>query len=246
MTPRAALDHGLGELNLALPEPARQRLIAYVELLAKWNKTFNLTAIRDPVQMVSLHLLDSLSVWRELPPGRLADIGSGPGLPGIPIAIAEPERTIVLLEANQKKGSFLRQAVIELGLANSAVQIERAETWRPIERFAVVPSTAGSPGIFAHHLRVPVDSLPMKRRLRESSLTPSNVICSPSIVATSAGFKSNGCPSSGAAPAACTASSASTAIECENMRRSSLTSSVYSAAATKSCPRYTSLEGRHP
>jgi len=142
MTPRTALDHGLGELNLALPESARQRLIAYVELLAKWNKTFNLTAIRDPVQMVSLHLLDSLSVWRELPPGRLADIGSGPGLPGIPIAIAEPERTIVLLEANQKKGSFLRQAVIELGLANSAVQIERAETWRPIERFAVVISRA--------------------------------------------------------------------------------------------------------
>ena len=142
MTPRAALDRGLGDLNLALPESARQKLIAYLELLAKWNKTFNLTAIRDPLQMVSLHLLDSLSVSRELPPGRLADIGSGPGLPGIPIAIAEPERAIVLLEANQKKGSFLRQAVIELGLANSAVQVERAETWRPIELFAVVISRA--------------------------------------------------------------------------------------------------------
>jgi hypothetical protein len=68
MTPRAALDHGLGDLNLALPESARQKLIAYLELLAKWNKTFNLTAIRDPLQMVSLHLLDSLSVSRELPP----------------------------------------------------------------------------------------------------------------------------------------------------------------------------------
>ena len=142
MTPRAALDRGLGELTLALPEAARQKLIAYVELLAKWNKTFNLTAIRDPLQMVSLHLLDSLSVLRELPPGRLADIGSGAGLPGIPIAIAEPDRPIVLLEANQKKGSFLRQAVIELGLANSTVQVERAETWRPIERFAVVISRA--------------------------------------------------------------------------------------------------------
>ena len=142
MTPRAALDRGLGDLNLALPESARQKLIAYLELLAKWNKTFNLTAIRDPLQMVSLHLLDSLSVSRELPPGRLADVGSGPGLPGIPIAIAEPERAIVLLEANQKKGSFLRQAVIELGLANSAVQVARAETWRPIERFAVVISRA--------------------------------------------------------------------------------------------------------
>jgi 16S rRNA (guanine527-N7)-methyltransferase len=142
MTPRAALDRGLGDLNLALPESARQKLIAYLELLAKWNKTFNLTAIRDPLQMVSLHLLDSLSVSRELPPGRLADVGSGPGLPGIPIAIAEPERAIVLLEANQKKGSFLRQAVIELGLANSSVQVARAETWRPIERFSVVISRA--------------------------------------------------------------------------------------------------------
>ena len=142
MTPRAALDRGLGELNLALPEPGRQKLIAYVELLVKWNKTFNLTAIRDPLQMVSLHLLDSLSVSRELPPGPLADLGSGPGLPGIPIAIAEPDRPIVLLEANQKKGSFFRQAVIELGLANSAVQVVRAETWRPIERFAVVISRA--------------------------------------------------------------------------------------------------------
>jgi 16S rRNA (guanine527-N7)-methyltransferase len=142
MTPRAALDCGLGELDLALPESARQKLIAYVELLAKWNKTFNLTAIRDPLQMVSVHLLDSLSVSRELPPGALADIGSGPGLPGIPIAIAEPDRPIVLLEANHKKGSFLRQAVIELRLANSAVQVERAETWRPIERFAVVISRA--------------------------------------------------------------------------------------------------------
>jgi len=142
MTPRAALDRGLGELKLALPESARHKLIAYVELLAKWNRTFNLTAIRDPLQMVSLHLLDSLSIARELPAGSLADIGSGPGLPGIPIAIAQPDRPIVLLEANQKKGSFLRQAVIELGLANSAVQVERAETWRPIERFAVVISRA--------------------------------------------------------------------------------------------------------
>ena len=142
MTPRAALDHGLGDLNLPLPESARHKLIAYLELLAKWNKTFNLTAIRDPLQMVSLHLLDSLSVLRELPSGSLADVGSGAGLPGIPIAIAEPDRPIVMVEPNQKKGSFLRQAVIELGLANSSVQVARAEAWRPIERFAVVISRA--------------------------------------------------------------------------------------------------------
>jgi 16S rRNA (guanine527-N7)-methyltransferase len=142
MTPRAALDRGLGELNLAVPDSARGKLVAYVELLAKWNKTFNLTAIRDPLQMVSHHVLDSLAVLGKLPAGRLADIGSGAGLPGIPIAIAEPERPVVLLEASDKKGSFLRQAVIELGLANSAVHIGRAETWHPIEQFAVVISRA--------------------------------------------------------------------------------------------------------
>ena len=142
MTPRSALDQGLGELKLALPESARGKLVAYMELLAKWNQTFNLTAIRDPLQMVSHHVLDSLAVLRELPSGRLADIGSGAGLPGIPIAIAQPERPVVLLEANEKKGSFLRQAVIELELANSAVQIGRAEAWHPIEQFAVVISRA--------------------------------------------------------------------------------------------------------
>ena len=142
MTPQAALDAGLGELKLGLPESARRQLLSYLELLAKWNKIFNLTAIREPLQMVSVHLLDSLSVLRELPGGRLADIGSGAGLPGIPIAIAEPERPIVLVEANQKKGSFLRQAVIELGLTNSAVHIGRAETWHPVERFGVVISRA--------------------------------------------------------------------------------------------------------
>jgi len=142
MTPQAALDQGLGELKLALPDSARGKLVAYLELLAKWNQTFNLTAIRDPLQMVSHHVLDSLAVLGELPAGRLADIGSGAGLPGIPIAIAEPERPVVLLDASEKKGSFLRQAVIELDLANSAVHIGRAEAWRPIEQFAVVISRA--------------------------------------------------------------------------------------------------------
>ena len=142
MTPRSALDRGLGELKLALPDSTRAKLVAYMELLAKWNQTFNLTAIRDPLQMVSHHVLDSLAVLGELPSGRLADIGSGAGLPGIPIAIAEPQRPIVLLEASEKKGAFLRQAVIELGLANSAVHIGRAEAWHPTEQFAVVISRA--------------------------------------------------------------------------------------------------------
>lgn len=140
MTPQAALDRGLGELELALPAGRREKLLAYMELLAKWNRAFNLTAIRDPLRMVSHHLLDSLAVLRELPAGPLADVGSGAGLPGIPIAIAEPQRAVTLNDANHKKGSFLRQAVIELDLANSQVHVGRAESWHPIERFAVVIS----------------------------------------------------------------------------------------------------------
>ena len=142
MTPRAALQRGLGELALALPDGASEKLLAYLDLLAKWNRTYNLTAIRDPMQAVSHHLLDSLAVVRDLPAhaGTLADVGSGGGLPGIPIAIAEPVRRVTLNDANEKKGAFLRQAVIELGLVNATVHVGRAEDWRPADRFSVVIS----------------------------------------------------------------------------------------------------------
>jgi 16S rRNA (guanine527-N7)-methyltransferase len=140
MTPRQALQRGLGELALVLPAGASEKLLAYLDLLAKWNRTYNLTAIRDPLQAVSLHLLDSLAVLRELREqrGALADVGSGGGLPGIPLAIAEPGRRVTLNDSSQKKGAFLRQAVIELGLANADVHVGRAERWHPAERFAVV------------------------------------------------------------------------------------------------------------
>jgi len=142
MTPQAALDRGLGELALPLPSGASGKLMAYLGLLAKWNKTYNLTAIRDPLQGVSHHLLDSLAVIRDLSacPGALADVGSGGGLPGIPIAIAEPARHVTLNDASDKKGAFLRQAVIELGLSNATVHVGRVEDWRPVEGFAVVIS----------------------------------------------------------------------------------------------------------
>jgi len=150
MTPRRALERGLGEMALALPQAAVDKLVAYLELLAKWNKTYNLTAIRDPLQAVSHHLLDSLAVLRELPGGALADIGSGGGLPGIPLAIAEPGRAVTLNDSSRKKGAFLRQAIIELGLGNAAVHVGRAEQWRPAERFAVVISRGfSSLGAFA-------------------------------------------------------------------------------------------------
>jgi 16S rRNA (guanine527-N7)-methyltransferase len=138
MSPRAALRAGLEALGLPLPESAQERLIAYLELLAKWNRTYNLTAIRDAEKMVSHHLLDSLAVLPHLPTGALADIGSGGGLPGIPIAIAEPGRRVTLNDASQKKAAFLQQAAIELQLPNAQVHVGRVQAWRPAQKFACV------------------------------------------------------------------------------------------------------------
>lgn len=146
MTPGAALDRGLGEMALALPADARERLLDYVALLAKWNRTYNLTAIRDPLAMVGHHLLDSLSVLPHLPlaaaRARIADAGSGAGLPGIPLAIARPSWHVALAESSQKKAAFLRQAAIELALDNVEVHEGRVEAWRPQPLFDLVISRA--------------------------------------------------------------------------------------------------------
>jgi 16S rRNA (guanine527-N7)-methyltransferase len=145
MTPRAALETGLAELSVVLPQSGSDKLLRYTDLLAKWNRTYNLTAIRDPLEMITHHLLDSLAVVPHLAmsgTGTLADVGSGGGLPGIPIAIARPEWRITLNDANQKKAAFLRQAAIELSLANVEVHEGRVETWNPATRFAVVISRA--------------------------------------------------------------------------------------------------------
>lgn len=145
MTPGTALDRGLGELALDLPAGARNSLLDYVALLVKWNRTYNLTAIREPLSMVAHHLLDSLAVLPHLPlaaQGRLADAGSGAGLPGIPLALARPQWRVVLAESNQKKAAFLRQAAIELKLANVEVHEGRVESWRPQQLFDVVISRA--------------------------------------------------------------------------------------------------------
>ncbi|MGH8723032.1 MAG: 16S rRNA (guanine(527)-N(7))-methyltransferase RsmG, partial [Burkholderiales bacterium] len=138
MTPLAALRRGLTESGQPLAEAAQDKLIAYLELLAKWNRTYNLTAIRDPLQMISHHLLDSLAVRPHLPEGALVDVGSGGGLPGIPLAIAEPRRRVTLNDANHKKAAFLQQAVIELKLANADVHTGRVQAWRPSNPFACV------------------------------------------------------------------------------------------------------------
>jgi 16S rRNA (guanine527-N7)-methyltransferase len=146
MTPHGMLQRGLMQLGFALPKEAPERLLNYLALLEKWNRTYNLTAIRDPMQMVSHHLLDSLVVIPHLPMPQngatLADVGSGAGLPGIPLAIACSHWQVTLNDSNTKKTAFLRQAAIELRLSNVAVHEGRVEAWRPATRFAVVISRA--------------------------------------------------------------------------------------------------------
>lgn len=145
MTPGEQLERGLAVLGLKLPAEACDRLLAYAALLGKWNKVHNLTALREESQIVSHHLLDSLAVLPHLGPAqRLADIGSGGGLPGIPLAIARPALEVALVESSHKKSAFLQQAKIELGLANVAVHCERVEALRPEHLFDAVISRAFS------------------------------------------------------------------------------------------------------
>ena len=140
------LHAGLIALGLDLSEPIQAKLLAYVALLKKWNGTYNLTAIRDEGEMVAQHLLDSLSVLPAIQKSALAgrrwaDIGSGAGLPGIPLAIALPDLDMSLVETVEKKSAFQRQAKIELGLANVTVLNRRVEDV-PGGAFAAVLSRA--------------------------------------------------------------------------------------------------------
>jgi 16S rRNA (guanine527-N7)-methyltransferase len=138
---------GLSALEFDTDVAAQTKLSQYIALLDKWNRTHNLTAIRDPEQMVTHHLLDSLAVLSHLPDGarlRVLDIGSGGGLPGIPLAIARKDWHIVLVDSNQKKAAFLRQAVIELELANVEVCAVRIQDYVAEALFDVVISRAFS------------------------------------------------------------------------------------------------------
>lgn len=156
MNPLAHLapDLEAGLTALGLPTALAPPLLDYLALLDRWNRTYNLTAIRDPREMLVKHLLDSLAMASFVHEGRLADLGTGPGLPGIPLAIARPGLQVSLVESNGKKARFLREAVRTLGLDNARVLESRAEavdepgaydlvTARALDRLAGIIAVGG-------------------------------------------------------------------------------------------------------
>lgn len=138
------LQDGMNNLGLPPNPNCVAKLMDYLSLLVKWNKTYNLTAIREPEKMLTHHLLDSLSVVPHLQGAAIIDIGSGAGLPGVPIALSRPETHVTMLDSNQKKTTFIRQACIQLTLNNALVTCERAENWVPEKKYDIVISRAFS------------------------------------------------------------------------------------------------------
>ncbi|MEF8752963.1 MAG: 16S rRNA (guanine(527)-N(7))-methyltransferase RsmG [Accumulibacter sp.] len=136
------LTEGAACLGIELALPARQKLLDYLQLLEKWNRVYRLTAIADSAQAVSHHLLDSLAVLPFVGGTPLLDVGSGGGMPGIPLAIVRPELQVVLVDSNSKKAAFLQQAAIELALGNLAVHCRRVEALQPSGRFAAITARA--------------------------------------------------------------------------------------------------------
>jgi 16S rRNA (guanine527-N7)-methyltransferase len=136
------LSDGIAAMGIAIAPEQQQKLLDYLALLHKWNAVYNLTAIRDPEQMVSHHLLDSLAVLPHLWPQRWLDVGCGGGLPGLVLAVMRPEWSFTMLDSNSKKTGFVQQAAIELGLRNVEVRCERVERWQPEQKYDGIISRA--------------------------------------------------------------------------------------------------------
>lgn len=139
---QATLQQGLKQLKTNLGAQQESALLAYLALIDQWNGAYNLTAVRDPAAMVTRHLLDSLAVMDFLPPGSILDVGTGAGLPGVPLAIACPNRKFFLLDSNGKKTRFLFQVKTQLGLNNIEVLETRIEDHRVVSGYAGVISRA--------------------------------------------------------------------------------------------------------
>lgn len=157
---RPDLDRGLHDLALDLPDPVRRDLLAYLALLARWNRSYNLTAVREPGQMLIRHVLDSLAVLPHLHGNRLADVGAGPGLPGIVLALARSDLQLLSIDSNGKMARFQREAIRALGLGDRCrVEQARVEAVDPGEGYDTVTARAFAslPDFVAAsaHLRAP-------------------------------------------------------------------------------------------
>jgi len=137
-----AITEGSERLSVSLPANAAARLANYLVLLERWNRAYNLTAVRNPEAMVVRHLLDSLSILPWVRGPRVLDVGSGAGLPGIPLAIAQPDCEFCLLDSNGKRTRFLTQVVAELQLANVCIARSRVQDYQPVAPFDSVVSRA--------------------------------------------------------------------------------------------------------
>ena len=133
---------GLAALDCSASDEQISKLKQYVDLLHHWNKTYNLTSVRDPLKMIPVHIFDSLSVAQYIEGETCLDVGSGGGLPGIPLAIMQPERQFTLVDTNGKKTRFMQHAVIELGLNNVKVEQTRIESWKNDYLFDTIISRA--------------------------------------------------------------------------------------------------------
>lgn len=150
------LEQGLEDMHIMLPLEAREKLIEFLRMMVKWNRVYNLSAIKQPEEMVSLHLLDSLAVLPFLHGKSCIDVGTGAGLPGVPLAIARTDMRFALLDSNSKKTRFIQQACIELGIENVVTLHERVEEYRPEQKFDTVTARAftAMPDLLSktHHL----------------------------------------------------------------------------------------------
>lgn len=135
---------GIAALDIEITGAQLDKLKQYVSLLQRWNKTYNLTAIRDPNEMIPAHIFDSLVVAPYIEGKQCLDVGSGAGLPGIPLAILQPDRHFTMLDTNGKKTRFIQQAIIDLGLGNADVVQSRVEEWQPEHKYAGIISRAFS------------------------------------------------------------------------------------------------------
>ncbi len=156
----AQLTQGLVEIQVAIADETKQLLIEYLALLIKWNSAYNLTGIRDPQAMIPQLLLDALVALPLLKQGPILDVGSGAGLPGLPLAIAQPHLRFVLLDSNGKKIRFIKQVVTMLQLPNVDVVQSRLEAYVPAERFTWIVSRAFSdlPGFVSQTRHLLADS----------------------------------------------------------------------------------------